>query len=149
MGVILLQLSHYTLLPLLIHSRLKQTATTIMINATTPTAPVTSRPCETKFGKLVLKCSKCTETKDDKDITTGYILTLKHESVITTKTAFGTKITPVKHTFYMKVSEPCTVGFEALQDLSIFNIVERPFSFVNDDSEQVEVWCKWLHVPTM
>lgn len=120
-----------------------------MVNATTPTAPVTSRPCDITFGTLELKCTKCTETKDDKDVTTGYILTLKHESKIVTKTAFGTKITPVKHTFYMKVSEPCEVGFTAKQDLDIFNIVERPFSFANDDAEQVEVWCKWLHVPIM
>lgn len=122
-----------------------------MTNATqSPELPVTSRPCEIKFGKLALKCTKCTETKDDKDVITGYILTLKHESVITTKTAFGTKLTPVKHTFYMKVSEPCIVGFEATQDLSIFNITERMFEFPDaDTSEVVTVWCKWLHVPTM
>lgn len=121
--------------------------TTIMNtnNAITPTVqPITSRICESKFGTLELTCINCTET-EAKD---GFIIKLLHHHEIITNTAFGTKVTPVKHTFYMKVIDPCEVGFKAKQDLDIFNIVERPFSFANEQAEQVEVWCKWLHVPT-
>lgn len=115
------------------------------VNATTPTLqPITSRICDIKFGTLELECTKCTET----ELKDGYILKLHHHHDVVTKTAFSTKVTPVKHTFYMKVSEPCAVGFKAKQDLNVFNIVERPFSFANGDDEQVEVWCKWLHVAT-
>lgn len=112
--------------------------------STTVPEVITSRPCDTKFGTLALKCVSCTET-DKKD---GFILKLVHESAITTATAFGKKITPVKHTFYMKVAEECAVGFEATQDLNIFTITEREFVFPDaETAEEVTVWCKWLHVP--
>lgn len=120
-----------------------QTTTVPAIAPTTLVEHVTSRECTTKFGKLALECTSCTQT-DAKD---GYILTLKHNSTKEMKTAFGKKVTPISYTFYMKVSEQCEVGFKAEQDLDVFNIVEREFTFTNDETgEPVTAWLKWLHL---
>jgi hypothetical protein len=100
------------------------------------------RICEQKFGKLALKCVKCTEneTKD------GFVLTLKHERVEETKTPFGLKKTPVSLTFYMKVSEACAEGFEAVMNIDDFNIKEYAYVVEDEETgEEVTLWLKWLH----
>lgn len=110
---------------------------------TVPQPTELSRPCEIKFGKLALKCVSCTPT----EAADGFILKLVHSSSKQMKTPFGLKVTPIKHTFYMKVSEECVVGFEAEQDLDLFNIVERPFDVADTDTgEVITIWCKWLHI---
>ena len=103
----------------------------------------TVRECTTKFGKLELECTKCTENTA-KD---GFVLTLKHERIVQTKTPFGMKKTPVSHTFFMKVAEECKVGFTAVLDLDDFVIKER--LYVPDEPLEdgtTEMWLKWLHV---
>jgi hypothetical protein len=103
----------------------------------------TARDCETKFGKLALKCVSCQPTEDK----SGFILKLQHKSEITQKTPFGLKKVPVNHTFYMKVSEECKVGFEAPMNLDDFRIVERVFEVEDDTTnETTTMWLKWLHL---
>ncbi len=116
----------------------------IVMNTQQITTPAeTSRPCENPYKSLALKCVSCTEN-EAKD---GFILKLVHQSTVETKTAFGKKVTPIKHTFYMKVAEPCVEGTEAVQDMTIFNIIERQFEAVDVDTNEVTtMWLKWLHV---
>jgi hypothetical protein len=104
---------------------------------------VTSRPCETKFGKLALKCVSCSATEAGD----GFILTLKHESFKEMKTPFGVKKQPIRHTFYMKVSDECPVDTEADMNMDDFNIIERVFETKDETTgEVITMWLKWLHL---
>lgn len=94
---------------------------------------------ERKFGKLLLECVSCTETKKED----GFILKLQHQSTKEMKTPFGKKVQPIQHTFYMKVADECEVGFKAEMNLDDMRIIERDYE-IPETGEIVLL--KWLHL---
>lgn len=80
----------------------------------------------------------------------GFILKLQNKSTKEIATPFGKKVSDHQETYYMKVAEnTCQVGFKAEMDLSQFNIVERPYTIddPNSDINGQTIQLKWLQIP--
>lgn len=82
----------------------------------------------------------------------GAILKLVNKQDKSIQTPFGLKTAGVQQTFYMKVDQPVPVATKGALDLDQFNIVERAFTFKEEDSTKenfgadVTVQLKWLHI---
>ena len=107
----------------------------------------TKRICAEKFGKLMLRVETCTQSTNG-----GFIVKLVNTSEYKIKTAFGTKTTTVKHTFYMKLDEAVPVDFVAEQNIDELDVVEYLFVPTDDDGTAIEtdspIWLKWLQITT-
>lgn len=80
----------------------------------------------------------------------GFILKLQNKSTKEVQTPFGMKKSDHQETYYMKVADnSCKVGFQAEMDLSQFNIVERPYTIddANSDINGQTIQLKWLQIP--
>ena len=88
---------------------------------------------------------KLTVDKSKSSKNGGFVLTLKELGTSMAKsTPFGdTKTNPVKATYYMKTDTAPAVGFEAEIDLDDYDIIERPFTPEDSDTE---ITLKWLHI---
>lgn len=80
----------------------------------------------------------------------GFILKLQNKSTKEITTPFGKKVSDHQETYYMKVADnSARVGFNADLDLSQFNIVERPYTIddPNSDINGQTIQLKWLQIP--
>lgn len=79
----------------------------------------------------------------------GVILKLQNKTEAkAVETAFGTKTASKQTTYYMKVDKPIAVGFKADLDIDAFEVVERPYTIEDENSEDngKTINCKWLHI---
>jgi len=108
----------------------------------TPALPIaTSRPCETKFGKLELVCVKSTQDTDS----TTWCNKLEHH----TKPGIGfggISAAGRTITFYLRTEGAVPVGTTDTLDTDAFDIVER--LYVPDGDENKSMWLKNLLVKT-
>ncbi len=88
---------------------------------------------------MELTTVKCTESSKG-----GYIVKLQGKSG--NKTAmFGTTVASSQSTYYVKLAEEVAVGITEDVDLDLFDIVEREFTFTDDEDNEVIAMLKWLH----
>lgn len=75
----------------------------------------------------------------------GFILKLQSKLDKVVASAFGVTTQKQQATYYMKVGQPCTVGFTANLDLSNYKVTEMPYVLPDGAENAGEtVQLKWL-----
>jgi len=90
----------------------------------------------------LFKCVKSTESSKG-----GFVNTIVTEQV-KTAIVFGQEKQDVsRRTYYIKTPKAIPVNKEAELDLANFRVVERPYTFTDEETgEEKTIACKWLHL---
>jgi hypothetical protein len=108
----------------------------------TPTAPAT---VVANIKTLVVVQVTPMHSKKDNSII-GYKHKLQTKSVVTQTTAFGPASQGHQETYYMKLDNPCDLGFSAPIDLSLYNVVEEPFTPTEGENAGKEMFLKNIYL---
>lgn len=70
---------------------------------------------------------------------------LQAKTIIKAETEFGTVEQERQLTYYLFTKEQNEVGKKAKIDLDLFDIVESPYSFVDEDGNEIEAMLKKMY----
>lgn len=77
----------------------------------------------------------------------GFVNTIVSETTKSVEVFGQIKSETVTRTYYIKTEKAIAVNATAQLDLGKFRIVERPYTFVDEETgEQKTIACKWLHL---
>jgi hypothetical protein len=77
----------------------------------------------------------------------GFVNTIVSETSKSVIVFGQEKTETVTRTYYIKTPKPIAVNAKAELDLDNFRIVERPYTFVDEETgEEKTIACKWLHL---
>ena len=88
------------------------------------------------------KCVKSTESSKG-----GFVNTIVTEQTKSVEVFGQMKEDVIKRTYYIKTPKAIAVNSTADLDLGKFRVVERPYTFVDEETgEEKTIACKWLHL---